>query len=141
MSLTISDILITKAYAQALNGTDISQIADVLARTFNIVLFAAGAVFLCMVFYSAYKYAMALGDPKGLQGAKDSLTYAILGFVVVLSFFMIVSFVANYLGLATGVLTSPETVLRQNLQRVQDTASDSGGQLVIPGWGTLDFFD
>uniref|UniRef100_A0A7C4TJ69 Uncharacterized protein n=1 Tax=candidate division WWE3 bacterium TaxID=2053526 RepID=A0A7C4TJ69_UNCKA len=119
-----------------LDGTSISQIADVLARTFNIVLFGAGAVFIMMVLYSAYKYSMALGDPKMLDGAKQSLTYSIFGLLVVVGFFFIVSFVANYLGLATGVLTNPSAVLRNNLNRLQETTNtgaSGNGILILPG--------
>lgn len=125
---------ITKVYAEVIDGSDISQIADMLARAFNLFLMIGGTVFLIMILWSAYKYAMALGDPKMLEGAKQSLTYAIFGFVVVLGFYTIITFAASYFGVAgEPVFGDPAGLLKQNIIKLQDIVQESGGGIALPG--------
>lgn len=85
----------------------ITQILDPVIRLLNLITGTAGFVFLAMLFYSAYKYAIAQGDPKGLMGAKDTLTHAIFGFIVAIGSFAIINWVAGTLGVDTGILSGP----------------------------------
>ncbi len=60
-----------------------NAIACIVARFINLGLFAAGIIFIGLVGYSAVKMAMALGDPKGVQGGQHTLTYALIGLGIV----------------------------------------------------------
>ena len=60
-----------------------NAIACIVARFINLGLFAAGIIFIGLVGYSAVKMAMALGDPKGIQGGQQTLTYALIGLGIV----------------------------------------------------------
>lgn len=79
--------------------TSITALLCPVLRVFNILLYSSGVVFGLYVIYSAVKLSLAWGDPKGFEGAKWSLTYAILGFVVVLAFFVIYRVVLTTLGI------------------------------------------
>lgn len=59
----------------------------------------AGVVALILIIYSGIKLITSGGDPKQVEGAKKILTYAIIGLLVVLLSFAIVSLIAY----ATGV--------------------------------------
>ncbi|MBI2414755.1 hypothetical protein HYV31_02860 [candidate division WWE3 bacterium] len=115
-----------------IDGTQIATIADSVARAFNLVLYGSGGVFIIMILWSAYKYAMSLGDAKSLEGAKQSLTQSIFGFLIILGFLIFFSVTAGYLGLDENVVKGPASIMRTNLQKLEQIVNNSGNDLVIP---------
>lgn len=91
-----------------------------LVRYLNVILFASAAVFVTMVFLSALKYAMSQGDPKALQGAKGALTWAIIGFIVIIGVFTMLVILKNVLGLKDNIILNPVGVLNKNLMDLFD---------------------
>ncbi len=86
--------------AQSSNTSyDLLDLVDVIARGFNIVMSGAGAIFIVFVVFSAYKFASSQGDPKAYAGAKQSLTYAVMGFLVILGLFVINNIIVDVIGL------------------------------------------
>lgn len=65
----------------------------------NWLLAFAGVVALVLIIYSGIKLITSGGDPKQVEGAKKILTYAIIGLLVILLSFAIISLIAY----ATGV--------------------------------------
>lgn len=55
----------------------------------------AGVVALFLVIYSGYKFLTSGGDPKAVDGARKTLTYGILGFVLILLSFLIIDVIAQ----------------------------------------------
>lgn len=80
------------------NQADLTQIWCPIVRVLNAMYVLGGVIFICMVFVTAYKFAMAQGDPRELQGAKQSLTYTIAGFAVTVSVYVIVSIIGVSFG-------------------------------------------
>lgn len=91
-----------------------------LIRYLNIILFASAAVFVMMVFATAIKYSLAQGDPKALQGAKGTLTWAIVGFIVIIGVFTMLIIFKNVLGLKDNPILNPVGVLNDNLMELLD---------------------
>jgi len=88
-----------------------------------------------MLFIASVKYAMSQGDPKGLEGAQQALTYAIFGFLVAISFFAITKIAVENLGLDTRVLNpgrALETAL-QDLKNMLDTENPYSDSYTSPG--------
>lgn len=77
-----------------------------IIKVLNVLVLTGGAVFVGMLFFSAFKFAMSQGDPKGVQGAKDTATLAVMGFVIVIGLFVIITFVKNAFGINTGVVAN-----------------------------------
>ena len=73
------------------------ELVDVAARGLNVLILISGAVFVGFAIMSAYKFATAEGDPKGIQGAKQSLTYAVVGLCVVVGVFAINAIIVGIL--------------------------------------------
>jgi len=68
------------------------------------VLIAAGAAALFIMLVTAgFKYLTSAGDPKALEGAKKTLTYAIGGFVVLVFSFLVIKIIETFTGLDTSV--------------------------------------
>ena len=55
----------------------------------------AGAVALFFIIFSGFKYMTSGGDSKQLEGARKTLTYAIIGLVVILGSFFIINLVST----------------------------------------------
>lgn len=72
-----------------------SNLAGIYTRIINIFIGAAASVLVIMIAYGIIKGSMSMGDPRGLEGAKGTWTYAIYGFLVVVLSFMIFSLVRN----------------------------------------------
>lgn len=58
----------------------------------------AGIIALIFIILSGIKFLTSGGDPKQLEGAKNTLTYAILGFILILLSFAILNFISGITG-------------------------------------------
>ena len=99
---------------------ELSDIADPIIRIFNILVLAGGLVFIMMIFYSAYKYSLAQGDPKGIVGAKETLNYAIYGFIVTVGAFAIIKIIAGIFHLDTAIIEDPGGASKSGIQQFMD---------------------
>jgi hypothetical protein len=88
----------------------IDEMKEPIVRIFNIVVSLVGVVLVAVLALGFWKSSMSLGDPRGLEGAKQTWTYAIFGFFIVTGFFLLFSFVTSILGVET-VLASPADIL------------------------------
>ena len=82
-----------------------------VARLLNVFVLSAGVFFILFVFVSALKYAVSLGDPKALQASKQTLTMAIVGFLIVIGVYTIINIIKNVLGLEGDSDTCPVPLL------------------------------
>ena len=78
-----------------------------IASFFNVIAMGAGAIFVIMIFVGSIKLSMAQGDPKALEGAKTTITHAIVGFLLILGYYLVVQIIKGVLGINNSVLTDP----------------------------------
>jgi hypothetical protein len=84
-------------------------------QVINFLLFSAGAVLIGMILLGAYKYATSVGDIKGIDGAKQTLTYAFIGFAIVVGTYTFLNIVGTTFGISRnyasgdGVFTSAQS--------------------------------
>ena len=88
-----------------------------IARLLNVFIFASAAIFVMLILVSSVKYGMAQGDPKAMQGAKQTLTTAVIGFIVIIGAFTILAILRGVLGLKNNLLLDPFGALSQGLAR------------------------
>ena len=69
----------------------------------NVLLFVVGAVSVIMLIIGGIRYVVSGGDSTAVQGAKNTILYAIVGIVICLLAYAIVSFV---IGSFTGAGTA-----------------------------------
>lgn len=72
---------------------DVSQ--DTVKSALQIVFGVAGGIALIIVTLSGLRYVLSNGDPQGVAKAKNSIIYALLGLVICLTAFGIVTFVVG----------------------------------------------
>jgi len=67
----------------------------------NLIFWAlalSGVVALFFIIFSGFKYITSGGDPKQLEGARHTLTYAIIGLLVIFFSFFIINLIAETTG-------------------------------------------
>lgn len=70
-------------------------IGVVFQNVIAFLLILAGAVAVIFVILSGVKFLTSGGDPKQVEGARHTMTYAIIGLIVVLLAFGIVNIIAD----------------------------------------------
>ncbi len=75
---------------------------DCLPIVFKNIVTAAiilsGVVALFMIIFSGMRYISSSGDPKAVEAAKGTLTWAIIGLIVILLSFFILTFISSFTG-------------------------------------------
>ncbi len=72
------------------------QLTNVFANVTSVVSTLIGFALLLMLIRGGIAYITAQGDPKALTTARASITWAIIGFVVVLAAYLIISLIAGF---------------------------------------------
>ncbi len=73
-------------------------ITAVFQNIVNYMLIFAGIVALFFVIISGIKFLTSGGDPKQVEGAKQTMTYAIIGLIVILLSFAILNLISDITG-------------------------------------------
>ena len=76
----------------------LSDLNIVFNNVVGIALAFAGIVLFIMLIVGGFRYITAGGDPKGIEGARKTLTYAIAGMVLVALAFLIIQFIETFTG-------------------------------------------
>lgn len=78
--LFIAKSVISPAYAQP---AKLSDIEGIISNIIGLLTPFAAIALLIMIVVGAYKFLTSGGDPKAVAGARSTLTYAILGVILV----------------------------------------------------------
>ena len=60
-----------------------------------------------MLLVGGFKYLTSAGDPKATEGAKSTMTYAIIGLVVIIASYLILRVIESFTGLKLTEFTIP----------------------------------
>ena len=85
--------------ANAENAATLQDLEVVFARIISAILGLAAIVLFIMLLVGGFKFISAGGDPKAVESAKKTLTYAIAGMVLVASAYLILRFINVFTGL------------------------------------------
>lgn len=80
-----------------------AQLAEKVGKLIGIVLTVIGAFFLILLIYGGYKWMMARGAPEEAKKAKDIITDAVIGLIIILAAYLISTFVVGKLTEAVGI--------------------------------------
>jgi hypothetical protein len=81
---------------------DVAKLTDletVFENVIRIALALGGIVLFIMLLSGGFKYITSGGDPKGVEEAKKTLSYAIGGMVLLAMAFLILRFVSEFTGI------------------------------------------
>lgn len=83
-------------------GSDIPTLTcleEIISNVVGKTLLFLGLVTIVFLFVGAIKFVTSSGDPKGIETAKKTMTYAIIGAVVVIGSFILIEIVLKALNL------------------------------------------
>ena len=99
LALTLGDGLNATGGASGLAGdTDGNSVVTLIV---NIMLWLIGILAVIMLIFGGIKYATSAGDTTKVTSAKNTIMYAVIGLVIAVFSWAIVSWVTNTLGVTT----------------------------------------
>ncbi len=87
-----------KCIPEGVVAPTIACIPQIIKVVINWSLIFATIVALFLVIYSGIKFINSGGDPKSVDSAKKTLTFALVGLIVVFLSFFIINFIATFTG-------------------------------------------
>lgn len=87
------------------------KISDILLVVKNIIRLlapVAGLAFFIMIVVGGYQFLTSGGDPKGVAQARTTLTYAILGIILVVAAWLILSLIGQITGVPVTTVEFPK---------------------------------
>lgn len=77
---------------------EIKDLVNIVENIFNLLIRLTGILAFITLIISGFQYLTAGGDPKKAQSARDTITYAILGLVLVILAYFILRFISEFTG-------------------------------------------
>lgn len=96
-------VLQTFSYAVDVNEPTMAGLVQVFINILNWAIYLVGIVFVFVLAYGAWKGATALGDPRSLESAKSTWTYALYGAIIVVAAYGLFSLIARFFGYSFGL--------------------------------------
>lgn len=92
--------LLAQSFADPSGDTPakISDLEAIFGNVVNTILGFAGIVLFIMLVAGGFRYINAGGDPKNVEAAKKTLTYAIGGIIAIALAFLILRFIQDFTG-------------------------------------------
>jgi hypothetical protein len=93
--------MLSVIFAQGIVGNDANQLSDltgVFTRILSALIPVGGIVLFIMLIMGGFAFMTASGDPRKAEGAKNTITYAIIGIIVLACAFLIIQIIANFVG-------------------------------------------
>lgn len=90
---------------RAVYGVDsVRSIPEIVGRLINIFLSVLGIIFIFLIFYGGYNWMTAMGAEEKIKTAKQTITAAVIGIVIIIAAYAITRFVITQLIGATNPL-------------------------------------
>lgn len=80
------------------NPATLGDLEILFGNVVKVILGFAGIVFFILLLSSGLKFITSGGDPKALEGAKKTLTYAIGGLIVIILSYLILVLIKEITG-------------------------------------------
>lgn len=77
-------------------GADTGRsVPELVGSIISILMYVVGAISVIMIIIGGVRYVLSNGDSNGVQGAKNTILYALVGLVIAIFAQVIVAFVIN----------------------------------------------
>ena len=93
---------------ESINSSGPAKISDLVIVIKNIISILApiaAVAFLIMLIVGGYQLLTSGGDPKAVAGARTTLTYAVIGIILVVASWLILLLIKNITGVDTTTVT------------------------------------
>ena len=76
----------------------LQDLEGLFSSVVNIVLGISGVTFFILLLSSGFKFITSGGDPKALEGAKKTLTFAIGGLILIIASYLVLLLIEEITG-------------------------------------------
>jgi lysylphosphatidylglycerol synthetase-like protein (DUF2156 family) len=83
-------------YGPFTTTADSNTLASTLGIIINVALSILGVIFIVIIILAGYQWMMAQGNEQAVTKAKDSMTRAVIGLIIVISSYAIWTFIKTY---------------------------------------------
>lgn len=88
----------------------LSDISVIFGNVIKLLAPAAAIAFFIMLIIAGYQFMTSGGDPKAAGAARNTLTYAIIGVILVVAAWLIIKLIQNITGVDTTTISVPESL-------------------------------
>lgn len=74
------------------------DLQEIFKNVVNVILGFAGIAFFVLLLIGGFKYIISGGDPKAIEGAKKTITYAVGGLLVIILSYLVFVFIKQFTG-------------------------------------------
>ncbi len=86
-----------KAAEVAYEGSATTDIPTIVASVVQTVLSVTGMIFLVLIIYAGINYLTAAGDEKKVTAAKQTMSHAVIGLIIIIAAYSISNYVVGAL--------------------------------------------
>ena len=79
--------------------TPLSSITTLFANILSVVVILAGFAAFAMLVFGGFRFIIAQGDPKAVQAARGTITWAVVGLVMIIVSWLVLLFISQFTGL------------------------------------------
>lgn len=89
------------------------SVGSIIAAIYQIILIIAGILTFIWLIIGGFRLLFSGGDPKNIAGARDNITFALIGFAIVFGAWWLTLIVQRALGLCIVGIFAPEVFFSQ----------------------------
>lgn len=90
--------IFAQGIVQDQKANTLSDLTGVFTRIVSILIPIGGVVLFVMLIVGGFYFIFSSGDPRKVEGARNTITYAIIGIIVLAAAFFIIQLIANFAG-------------------------------------------
>jgi hypothetical protein len=94
----LSDVSVSPTGKVSGSGFYTGSLESVFRVIASTLIFFAGAIAVIMIIVGGLKYITSNGDPKAVEGAKNTILYSVIGLIVAILAYTVVNFVLGKFG-------------------------------------------
>lgn len=72
-----------------------SSITGLFTAITNILIYLIGAISVIMIIIGGLRYVLSNGDPKSAESARNTILYSVIGIIIAIAAYAIVTFVTS----------------------------------------------
>ncbi len=106
-----TNVIYASNWISSSDGEKPATFADleiIFSNILGILFPIAGITLFIMIVIAGFRWMTSAGDPKGMESAKNTLTWAILGLIFLIGAWLVLVFIRQITGIDVTIFTIPK---------------------------------
>lgn len=96
----LKEVCTTDAHGTTICAAPLSGLETIFGNVVVVILGLAGLILFIMLIIGGLKYITSAGDPKKVESARNTLTFAIGGLILIALAYLILRFIEEFTGVS-----------------------------------------